>query len=365
MRGRILLSSFLLFLLLPLTALFVKGSGEVTVKPLFEVEPHVVWPDKVRIGEIVTVDVSIKNNDYKEREFHAILFIQTPSGVWRSVDQKETIIKAREARIITLSWPVDESAEYGWYNVKIRVYTYNPRMDKIVEPEPPLHDFTVIQPGLQPLYQKTSEKLREALDYGETSPRIGSPFEESSSLLISIKYDELKKFNLPGFRELISEFIISEAITAEAKILKQLKETPEKLKLLIEVMELGKNIKEIREKTNALSEAKDLIDVVGILVFGAKYNVAVKNEIAKERIANLISSYDYANFIIVRVIEKGFWGPEAKYDVYIVSPKISYVYKNNNYISIESNGLFPFYIGRYKQEELPEIIQEKVWGYHL
>jgi hypothetical protein len=366
MRKRILLFSLLLFLLLFLSVVIpVKGSGEVTVKPLFEVEPYFVYPSEVRIGGTVEIDVGIKNNDYKERDFHAILSIQSPSGVWLSVDQKEITIKSGETRIITLSWIVDKSAEYGWYNVKIRVWTYDPRIDKIVKPEPPLHGFTVVKPGLQSLYQKTSEKLREALNYGKTSFWIGSPFEESSSLLISIYKDELEKFDLLDFRELMLEFIISKTVGAEADILKQLKEVPEKLKLLIEVFELGEDIKEISEKTVALSEAKDLSDVAGIIIFGAKYNVAVKNGIAKRIAENIATNYDFINIIVVRVVETGLVTSEVKYDVYIVSPKISYVYKSNNYISIESNGLFPFYIGRFKQEDLPEIIQEKIWGYHL
>ena len=160
------------FLPPPVGADEVEGSGEVTVKTLFELEPCFVWPSEVRIGEIVGVDVGIKNNDDKAREFNITVSIKGSNGIWRTVTQLfiepsgessrgvvSVTVGARETYFFTLYWTVDKSYEYGWYDVKIRVWTYEPRIDKTVVPSSPLHGFTVKRPGLQPFYQK---KLRDA-----------------------------------------------------------------------------------------------------------------------------------------------------------------------------------------------------------
>lgn len=369
----VLLAFLILSLIVPI--LRVEGSGKVTVKRLFEVEPYAVWPDEVRIGESVAVDVGITNNDNKDREFNIIISVQDPNGVWHTVSQifvlpsifkssrgiASVTLKSGETRIITLYWIIDKTYQYGWYKVKIRVWTWEPRIDKIVEPPSPCHGFTVIQPGLQPLYQTNSEKLREALDYGK--PTLLGPFEGSSSRLITIYKDEFRELIPNPLFHLILELAKSKAESAAPGILKEL--TPERLKILVELMKLGKDTKEITEKIKALSEAKDISEVAGIIIFGIQYKEYEKGIVVNYIAKDIADNYDFVNIIVVRVIEPGFFTIVDKYDVYIVSPKFTYVYKNNNRIKLESNGLFPFYIGRFERDGLPKIIQEKLWGYSL
>jgi hypothetical protein len=132
MRGRILLSYFLLFfllLLLPLISLSVKGSGEVTVKPLFETS-YLISPNKVTIEEKVSVSVTIKNNDNIRKTFYVALAIQDPDGNWQTLPSETATLEPREVNSIVLQWPVQTPAIVGSYNVKIIIWTPEPYKEK-------------------------------------------------------------------------------------------------------------------------------------------------------------------------------------------------------------------------------------------
>jgi hypothetical protein len=171
MRGRILLSSFLLFLLLfPWLAISVKGSGEVTVKPLFEIVSCVISPNKVTIGEKVLVSVTIKNNDNTKRSFYVNLAIQNPKGDWEIIPYVTITLEPRTADSTTLRWFVSTSAIPGYYNAKITVWTHEPHK---VESKEVLDAFEILS---IPKWEKISGPWEKESDsYGFFSAILVKP----------------------------------------------------------------------------------------------------------------------------------------------------------------------------------------------
>jgi hypothetical protein len=133
MRGRILLSSFLLFLLLfPWTVTIVEGSGEVTVKPLFQIESVNIQPKEVGIGDKVSISIEIKNNDDKVRTFYAVANIKNPDGKEETLSHIPTDLKPKEKITLTFSWLVKEAVSPGYYSVSITIWT-EPYKGEIIE----------------------------------------------------------------------------------------------------------------------------------------------------------------------------------------------------------------------------------------
>jgi hypothetical protein len=107
----------------------VKGSGEVTVKPLFE-SSYLISPNKVTIGEKVSVSVTIKNNDNIRKRFYVDLAIQDPDGNWQTLPSETVTLGPKEVNSIVLHWLVQTPAIVGSYNVKIIVWTPEPYKEK-------------------------------------------------------------------------------------------------------------------------------------------------------------------------------------------------------------------------------------------
>jgi len=128
-----------------------------------------------------------------------------------------------------------------------------------------------------------------------------------------------------------------------------------------------KSVAETFGKAAELDNAEILGQLIGKCFFGVDITGLKKSLEAYERALivreiaeGLISTHDFANFIIVRVEEAGLLTTAIKYDVYIVSYEFGYTIEDNNLIKIKSNGLFPFYIGRFDKDDLNGIFRGKL-----
>jgi hypothetical protein len=107
----------------------IEGSGKVTVRPLFELS-YLISPNKVTIGEDVSISVTIKNNDNIRRIFYIGLAVQDPDGNWQTHPSETVTLEPREVNSIVLHWLVQTPAIVGYYNVKIIVWTPEPYKEK-------------------------------------------------------------------------------------------------------------------------------------------------------------------------------------------------------------------------------------------
>ncbi|MDI6807219.1 MAG: hypothetical protein QMD14_05460 [Candidatus Aenigmarchaeota archaeon] len=110
----------------------VPGSGEVTVKPVFQIEAFDALPKEVGVGEEVSLLLTIKNNDDKVRTFYAIANIKDPNGKEETLSHVTKDLKPKEKSTLTLYWFVKEGATSGYYSVSIVVWT-EPYKGEIVE----------------------------------------------------------------------------------------------------------------------------------------------------------------------------------------------------------------------------------------
>jgi len=127
MRGGILLLYFLISLLLfPWIVISVKGSGEVTVKPLFEIVSYFISPKKITLGEEVSISLTIKNNDNIRKTFYIELAVQDPDENWQPLSPQAIALEPKAIGTIIFYWTVSHSAIPGYYEVKIAIKTSEP-----------------------------------------------------------------------------------------------------------------------------------------------------------------------------------------------------------------------------------------------
>lgn len=314
------------------------SSGEVTVKPLFEITDSHVFPKEVTFGEKisvpVTISVTIKNNDIKTRVFHAIFFVKDPEGKEITSPDEEVSIPPMVSSTIEFHLSMEaESALAGSYDVSFVIFTEGYEGKIVSIPSA----FKVSFAPFPQRYIKDSIHYMKILNYG------------NSIHLITLSKEEIDKNRL--------EMLKLQAVPIGTSTVYFIKNALEVSKAVVEItgtvlffMETGIIIipsdaaeiilKPLMEK--ALTE-KDWEDIF----FGGSLSASQRAWTGRKLIECTAKSLGYVNFIIVTI--------ENNYDVFVVT---NYIYVGSQLQEVEWTQAF--YVGRYTANELPNIIYKKL-----
>jgi hypothetical protein len=316
----------------------IEGSGEVTVKPLFEITDWHVSPGEVKIGEKisapVTISVTIKNNDVKTRIFHAIFFVKDPEGKEITSPDEEISIPPMVSSTIEFHLTIEaESALAGSYDVSFVIFAEGYEGKIVSIP----NAFKVSFTPFPQRYIKDSIHYIKILNYGNSIHLITLSKEE----IDEHRFDMLKLQAIPIGTSTV--YFIKNALEVSKAVV-------EITGTVLFFMETGIIIipsdaadillKPLLEK--ALTE-KDWENIF----FGGSLSASQRAWTGRKLIECTAKSFGYVNFIIVTT--------ENDYDVFVVT---NYMYVGGQLKEVEWTQAF--YIGRYTANELPYIIYEKL-----
>jgi len=315
----------------PVEADEIEGSGEVTVKPLFEITDYSVSPSEVRIGEEVSVSVLIKNNDDTRRTFYGVLNVKDPDENWVTGPDETISLDPITSGAIIFYWPEKEWAVVGEYSISIVIWTEPYKGDIIEIP----NAFKVVVAPFLDYYVKESRIHERQLNYG------------TSTHLVTISRESLNKHQLG-----ISLWLLESPITSAAIyfIKNALEVTGAVLETALSIgiyantgivifpPEAEKLLKPLMEKALTGENWDDIY-------FGGSLSESGRALMGYKLIFSTAESLGYVNFIVVET--------EGGYDVYAVT---NHWYESGKLKEV--NYAVAYYIGRYNK--LPEILYEKL-----